>query len=43
MVNGTGLQRYYLLQRLKAVEPLLGLNVYAHVDEVGELGEYGYF
>ena len=29
-------RRYYLLQRLKAVEPLLGLNVYAHVDEVDE-------
>ena len=29
-------RRYYLLQRLKEVEPLLGLNVYAHVDEVDE-------
>ena len=29
-------RRYYLLQRLKAVEPLLGLNVYAHVNEVDE-------
>ena len=30
------LERRYLLQTLKAVEPLLGLNVYAHVDEVDE-------
>ena len=29
-------RRYYLLQRLKAVEPLLGLNVYADVDSVDE-------
>ena len=29
-------RRYYLLSRLKAVEPLLGLNVYAHVDVVNE-------
>ena len=29
-------RRYYLLQRLKAVEPLLGLNLYADVDSVDE-------
>ena len=29
-------RRYYLLTRLKAVEPLLGLNVYAHIDVVHE-------
>ena len=29
-------RRYYLLERLKAVEPLLGLNVYAYVDSVDE-------
>ena len=29
-------RRYYLLSRLKAVEPLLGLSVYANVDVVNE-------
>ena len=29
-------RRYYLLSRLQAVEPLLGLSVYAHVDVVNE-------